>query len=77
MVCFMPRMLYPQGKSPQYPVCRMLSGRQSQSGRHGEVNMLDPTGTILDPPVIQAVASRYIDCGIVALIVIITGKIGT
>jgi hypothetical protein len=31
-----PVSLYPQGKSPQYPLDRRLSGPQSRSGRGGE-----------------------------------------
>jgi len=29
-------LLYPQGKAPQYPLDRRLSGPQSQSGHSGE-----------------------------------------
>jgi hypothetical protein len=32
VVRFIPRPLYPQGKSPQYPLDRRLGGPQSQSG---------------------------------------------
>jgi hypothetical protein len=32
----MPRPLYPQGNSPQYPLDRRLGGPQSQSGGSGE-----------------------------------------
>jgi hypothetical protein len=31
-----PRPLYPQGKSPWYPLDRRLGGPQSRSGRGGE-----------------------------------------
>jgi hypothetical protein len=58
----MPRPLYPRGKSPRYPSDRTSSGSQSQSGRRGEVKILDPTGTRnSDPSVVQRVASRYTD----------------
>jgi hypothetical protein len=36
VVSFTPRALYPQGKSPWYPVGRRLGGPQSRSGRAGE-----------------------------------------
>jgi hypothetical protein len=36
MVSFMPQPLYPQGKSPQYPLDRRLGGPQSQSGHSGK-----------------------------------------
>jgi hypothetical protein len=45
VVCFTLRPPYPRGKSRQYPLDRRLGGPQSQSGRHGEVKILDPTGT--------------------------------
>jgi hypothetical protein len=35
-VSFMPRPLYPQGKSPRYPLDRRLGGPQSRSGHGGE-----------------------------------------
>jgi hypothetical protein len=38
-------LLYPLGKSPMYPLDRRLGGFQSRSGRQGEVNILDPSGT--------------------------------
>jgi hypothetical protein len=37
----MPRPLYPQGKSPQYPLDRRLGGPQSPSGQRGEEKILD------------------------------------
>jgi hypothetical protein len=44
-----------------YPLGRRLGGPQSRSGRHGEVNIFDPTGTgTPSPSVVQPVASRYI-----------------
>jgi hypothetical protein len=36
VVSFTPRKLYPQGKSPQYPLDRRLGGAQSRSWRGGE-----------------------------------------
>jgi hypothetical protein len=38
------------GKSPQYPLERMLGGPQNRSGRHGEEKILDPTGTRTPTP---------------------------
>jgi hypothetical protein len=32
-------------KSPRYPLYRRLGGPQSRSGQHGEVKILDSTGT--------------------------------
>jgi hypothetical protein len=34
--------LYPQGKSPWYPLCRRLGGPKSRSRQHGEVKVLAP-----------------------------------
>jgi hypothetical protein len=42
MVSFTPRSLYPQGKSPWYPVDRRLGGPQSRSGRGGEEKNSQP-----------------------------------
>jgi hypothetical protein len=42
---FTPRPLYPQGKSPQYPLDRRLGGSQCRSLRRGEEKILDPIGT--------------------------------
>jgi hypothetical protein len=36
VVSFTPRPLYPQGKSPRYPLDRRLGEPQSRSGRGGE-----------------------------------------
>jgi hypothetical protein len=62
-----PAALLP-GKQPQVPIGldRRLGGPQSQSGRHGEVKILDPTG-IRTPLVVQPVVSRYTDYAIPAL----------
>jgi len=38
MVSFMPWLLYPWGKSPQYPLDRRLGGPQGQSGCGGKEN---------------------------------------
>jgi hypothetical protein len=48
----------PPGKSPRYPFYKRLGGPQDRSGRYGEVNIFDPTGT---PLVVQPLASRYTD----------------
>jgi hypothetical protein len=50
VVNFTPRPLYPQGKSPQYPLDRRLGGPQNRSGRFGEVKILTPTGTRTPTP---------------------------
>jgi hypothetical protein len=42
MVSFTPRPLYPQGKSPWYPLDRRLGGPQSRSGRGGEEKNSQP-----------------------------------
>jgi hypothetical protein len=45
VVSFTPRLLYPQGKSPWYPLDRRLGGPQSRSGRGGkEKNSQSPPG---------------------------------
>jgi hypothetical protein len=44
------RPLYLQGKSLRYPWDRRLGGPQSRSGRYGEVNILDPTGSQTPTP---------------------------
>jgi hypothetical protein len=36
VVSFTPQSLYPQGKSPWYPLDRRLAGPQSSSGHGGE-----------------------------------------
>jgi hypothetical protein len=58
MVSFTPRPLYPQGRSPGYPLDRRLGGHQSLSGRGGEEknSQLLPE---IEPPIIQPVAQRY------------------
>jgi hypothetical protein len=42
MVCFTPRPLYLQGKSPQYPLDRRLDEPQNQSVRGGEEKNSEP-----------------------------------
>jgi hypothetical protein len=49
-VKFTPRPLYPQGKSPRYPLDRRLGGPQSQSGWFREEKILHPTGTRTPTP---------------------------
>jgi hypothetical protein len=58
VVSFTPRPLYPQGKSPWYPLGRRLGGPQSRSGRDGKVKNSQPLSE-LEPPIIQSVAQRY------------------
>jgi hypothetical protein len=45
VVSFTPQPLYPRGKSPCYPLYGRLDGPQSWSWRHGEVRILNRTGT--------------------------------
>jgi hypothetical protein len=42
VVSFTPRPLYPQGKSPRYPLARRLGGPQSRSGRCDEEKNSQP-----------------------------------
>jgi len=57
---FMPRLLYPQGKSLWYPLDRRLGGLQSQY-RHGvaEKNYQLSPGIEPDRPIVKPLASRY------------------
>jgi hypothetical protein len=50
VVRFTPRPLYARGKSTMYPLTRRLGEPQSRSGRYGEGNILDPTGTRTPTP---------------------------
>jgi hypothetical protein len=52
VVSFTIRPLYPQGKTPWYPLDRRLGGHQSRSGRGGEErnSQLLP---VLEPPIIR------------------------
>jgi hypothetical protein len=54
----MPRPLYPQGKSPWYPLDTRVGGPHSQSGRGGaEKN--SHFLPVLEPPIIHSIAQRY------------------
>jgi hypothetical protein len=44
MVSFTPLPLYPQKKSPRYPLDRSLGGPQSRFGRYGGKKDLAPAG---------------------------------
>jgi hypothetical protein len=50
--------IYPQGKSPWYPLDRKPRGLQCRSGRSGEENNSQPLPG-LEPPIIQPVAQGY------------------
>jgi hypothetical protein len=58
VVSFTPGPLFPQGKSPCYPLNRRLGGPQSRSGRGGEEKSSHSLSG-LDPPIVQPVAQRY------------------
>jgi hypothetical protein len=60
--------LYPQGKSPWYPLDRRLGGPQSRSARSGEEKNSQPRRES-NPrtPIVQPVAQRYTDWAITAL----------
>jgi hypothetical protein len=58
VVSLTPRPLYPQGKSPWYPLDRRLGGPQSRSGRGGEEKNSQPLSG-LEPLIIQPVAQCY------------------
>jgi len=49
-----PSHFTPQGKIPHYPLDRMMSGPQSQSGRGGEEKNFQPSN-----PTIQPIACCY------------------
>jgi hypothetical protein len=53
-----PWPLYPQGKSPLYPLDRRLRGPQSRSGRGGEEKNSQPRPG-LESSIIQPVTQRY------------------
>jgi hypothetical protein len=55
VVSFTPRPLYPQGKSPWYPLDKKLGGPQSRSGGGGEEKNSQPLPG-LEAPIIQPVA---------------------
>jgi hypothetical protein len=71
VVSFTPRPLYPQGKSPRYPLDRRLGGPQSRSGHGGEEKNSQPLPRESNPrtPIVQPVASRYTDWAILNRIV--------
>jgi hypothetical protein len=58
VVSFTRRPLYPQGKSPWYPLDRRLGGPQSRSGRGGEEKNSQPLPGV-ELPIVQPVAQRY------------------
>jgi hypothetical protein len=58
VVSFTLRPLYPQGKSPWYPLDRKLGGYQSRSGHGGEEKYSQPLPG-LEPSIVQPVAQRY------------------
>jgi hypothetical protein len=62
VVSFTLRSLNLQGKSPRYPLDRMLGGPQSPSGRRGEENCWSFWDSNCDPLVVQPVGSCYTGC---------------
>jgi hypothetical protein len=58
VLSFTHRPLYPQAKSPWYPLDTRLGGPQSRSGRGDEEQNFQPLPG-LEPPIIQPVAQRY------------------
>jgi hypothetical protein len=62
VISFTPRPLYPQGKSPWYPLDRRLGGPQSRSRSGGEEKNSQPRRES-NPrtPIIQPVAQSYTD----------------
>jgi hypothetical protein len=58
VVNFTPRPLYPQRKSPWYPLDRRLGGTQNRSGYGDEEKNSQPL-LGLEPLIIQSVAQRY------------------
>jgi hypothetical protein len=58
VLSFTPRLFYPQGKIPWYPLDRRLGGLQGWSGRGGEEKNSQPLPG-LEPPIIQPVAQLY------------------
>jgi hypothetical protein len=67
MVRFTHRLLYPEGKSPRYPLDSRLGGPQSRSGHGAKRNIPSPRRKS-NPvhPIVQPVASRYTDWAIPA-----------
>jgi hypothetical protein len=58
VVIFKHGPLYPQGKSPYYPLYRRLGGPQNRSGCGGEEKISQPLPR-LEPPIIQPETQRY------------------
>jgi hypothetical protein len=58
VVSLTPRPLYPQGKSPWYPLDGRRGGPQSRSGLGGVEKNSQPLSG-LEPPIMQPVAQRY------------------
>jgi hypothetical protein len=67
VVSFTPRLLYPHGKSPWYPLDRRLGGSQSRSGRGGEEKNSQPPPGIEPQNSDRPARSRYTDWAITAL----------
>jgi hypothetical protein len=60
MVNFTPRPIYPQGKSPWYPLDRRLGRPQNHSGHGGEEKNSQPQPQpVAEPRIIQPVAQLY------------------
>jgi hypothetical protein len=59
VVSFTPRLLYPQGRNPSYPLDRRLGGPQGQSGCGGGEEKNSQLLPGLEHPIIQSVAQRY------------------
>jgi hypothetical protein len=57
LVALRPRLLYPQAKSPLYPLDRRLGGPLSWSGRGGE-ERISQSLPGLEPPIIHPLAQR-------------------
>jgi hypothetical protein len=64
VVSFTLRPLYPQGKSPRYPLDKRLGGPQSRSGHSGEENNSQPPES---NPRTNLYPSRYTDWAIAAV----------
>jgi hypothetical protein len=58
VVSFRHQLLYPQGKSPWYPLDRRMGGPQSQSGHTGE-EKYSQILLAFKPPIIQPIAQCY------------------
>jgi hypothetical protein len=71
VVSFTPQLLYPQGKSPWYPLGRRLGGPQSCSGCSGEEKNSQSPCQELNPRtlIVQPVVQYYTNWAIMALAV--------